>query len=230
MLDTIEDAAVMRTVPIGTLWAHGSAALLAGWPARSGEPCGGWRMYAVDKKAIYTTGPHRSAQRRGRGQNGWLTEPRSSVRRGPGCRRLVQRSASHRWRALPSSPLVLDGVDGGVARRPERSQPWGRAATWRSTLLLCEVTRSIGAPWVIAIGAHGICRAPARCAVAGRTRPPRYGANPLRERECDHRRRRAPVPAAMRAAIAVALILLAESVGRDVLWQWRQRRPIVSVG
>ncbi|HWI00439.1 MAG TPA: hypothetical protein VNT27_08900, partial [Propionibacteriaceae bacterium] len=32
-----------------------------------------------------------------------------------------------------------------------------------------------------------------------------------------------PAPV-MNAAIAVALVLLAEAFGRDVVWQWRQRR------
>jgi phosphatidylglycerophosphate synthase len=129
--------------------------------------------------------------------------------------------------------LILDGVDGWVARRTRTVSALGarfdmEVDAFLILVLSVYVAQSVG-PWVLAIGA-------ARYAVwaAGwvlpwmRTPvPPRYWRKPvaaiqgivLTAAVADQ------LPGvAINVAIAVAMILLAESFGRDVVWQWRQQR------
>src|SRR5215208_2665251 len=131
--------------------------------------------------------------------------------------------------------LVLDGLDGWVARRTGTASALGarfdmEVDAFLILVLSVYVAQSVG-PWVLAIGA-------ARYAVwaAGwvlpwmRTPvPPRYWRKPvaaiqgavLAVAAAD------PLPGvAITVAIAVAMVLLAESFGRDVLWQWRQQRVL----
>jgi phosphatidylglycerophosphate synthase len=129
--------------------------------------------------------------------------------------------------------LLLDGVDGWVARRTGTVSALGarfdmEVDAFLILVLSVYVAQSVG-PWVLAIGA-------ARYVVwaAGwvlpwmRTPvPPRYWRKPvaaiqgivLTASVADL------LPSvAINVAIAVAMILLAESFGRDVVWQWRQQR------
>jgi phosphatidylglycerophosphate synthase len=129
--------------------------------------------------------------------------------------------------------LILDGVDGWVARRTGTVSALGarfdmEVDAFLILVLSMYVAQSVG-PWVLAIGA-------ARYAVWGvgcllqwmRTPvPPRYWRKPvaaiqgivLTAAVADL------LPGvAITVAIAVAVVLLAESFGRDVVWQWRQHR------
>jgi phosphatidylglycerophosphate synthase len=129
--------------------------------------------------------------------------------------------------------LILDGVDGWVARRTGTVSALGarfdmEVDAFLILVLSVYVAQSVG-PWVLAIGA-------ARYAVwaAGwvlpwmrRPVPPRYWRKPvaaiqgivLTAAVADQ------LPGvAINVAIAVAMILLAESFGRDVVWQCRQQR------
>ena len=129
--------------------------------------------------------------------------------------------------------LVLDGVDGWVARRTETVSALGarfdmEVDAFLILVLSTYVAQSVG-PWVFAIGA-------ARYAVWAvgwvlrwmRTPvPPRYWRKPvaaiqgivLTAAVADL------LPGvAITVAIAVAVVLLAESFGRDVVWQWRRHR------
>ena len=144
--------------------------------------------------------------------------------------------------ALSATALVLDAVDGAVARRTRTASSFGarfdmEIDAFLILVLSVSVARSYGA-WVLAIGA-------ARYAlwVAGRlwpwltaTVPPRYWRKVV-----------AAVqgivltvvlagilPQAVNTALLVgAAVLLAESFGRDVWWLWRHRplqrpRPALS--
>ena len=129
--------------------------------------------------------------------------------------------------------LVLDGVDGWVARHTGTTSALGarfdmEVDAFLILALSVYVAQLVG-PWVLAIGA-------ARYAfwAAGRLVP--WMATPLPLRYW-----RKPVAAiqgiVLTAAVAgflptgwtavtivIALLLLTESFGRDVLWQWRQHR------
>ena len=129
--------------------------------------------------------------------------------------------------------LVLDGVDGWVARRTGTVSALGarfdmEVDAFLILVLSMYVAQSVG-PWVLAIGA-------ARYAVWAvgwvlrwmRTPvPPRYWRKPvaaiqgivLTAAVADL------LPGvAITVAIAGAVGLLAESFGRDVVWQWRRHR------
>jgi phosphatidylglycerophosphate synthase len=129
--------------------------------------------------------------------------------------------------------LVLDGVDGWVARHTGTVSALGarfdmEVDAFLILVLSVYVAQSVG-PWVIAIGA-------ARYAVWAVGWVLRWMRTPVPARYW-----RKPVAAiqgivltaaaadllpgvAINVAIAVALVLLAESFGRDVVWQWRRQR------
>jgi phosphatidylglycerophosphate synthase len=134
--------------------------------------------------------------------------------------------------ALASVALALDFVDGWVARRTGTASALGarmdgEVDAFLILALSVEVARSAGV-WVLAIGA-------ARYAflAAGWVFP--WMRAPLPRR--DWRKVVAATqgitltiaaaevlpPAVNQAALAVALVLLAESFGRDVWWLWRHR-------
>jgi phosphatidylglycerophosphate synthase len=129
--------------------------------------------------------------------------------------------------------LVLDGVDGWVARRTGTASALGarfdmEVDAFLILLLSIDVARSVGV-WVLAIGVARYVAWAAGSLVPwlGVQVPPRYWRKPVAAIQgivltaaVAHL---LPAPA-MNAAIAVALVLLAESFGRDVVWQWRQRR------
>ena len=129
--------------------------------------------------------------------------------------------------------LVLDGVDGWVARRTGTVSALGarfdmEVDAFLILVLSMYVAQSVG-PWVLAIGA-------ARYAVWAVGWVLRWMRTPVPQRYW-----RKPVAAiqgivltaavanllpgvAITVAIAVAVVLLAESFGRDVVWQWRRHR------
>ena len=127
--------------------------------------------------------------------------------------------------------LLLDGVDGWVARRTRTVSALGARFDMEVDAFLILVLSvyaagSVG-PWVLAIGA-------ARYAfwLAGwlvrwlrRPLPPRYWRKPvtaiqgivLTAAVADQ-----TPGVVLHVAVVVAMALLAESFGRDVVWQWRQ--------
>jgi phosphatidylglycerophosphate synthase len=129
--------------------------------------------------------------------------------------------------------LVLDGVDGWVARHTGTVSALGarfdmEVDAFLILVLSVYVAQSVG-PWVLAIGA-------ARYAVWAvgsvlhwmRTPvPPRYWRKPVAAIQGIVLTAAAAdlLPdIAINVAIAVAVVLLAESFGRDVVWQWRRHR------
>jgi phosphatidylglycerophosphate synthase len=134
---------------------------------------------------------------------------------------------------LAVTALVLDGVDGWVARRTGTVSALGarfdmEVDAFLILVLSVYVAQSVG-PWVLAIGAARYLAWAAGSLVPwlGVTVPPRYWRKPVAAIQgivltaaVAHL---LPAPA-MNAAIAVAFVLLAETFGRDVVWQWRQRR------
>jgi len=135
---------------------------------------------------------------------------------------------------LASVALVLDGVDGAVARRTGTVSALGARFDMETDAFLIAVLSVPAAlsygPWVLAIGAARYVFVAAGW-VAPWLRgplPPRYWRKVVAAVQgvvltvaAAH-----VLPAAgTRAALAVALILLAESFGRDVVTLWRARRP-----
>ena len=129
--------------------------------------------------------------------------------------------------------LVLDGVDGWVARRTETVSALGarfdmEVDAFLILVLSTYVAQSVGS-WVLAIGA-------ARYAVWAvgwvlrwmRTPvPPRYWRKPVAAIQgivLTAAVANLLPGVAITVAIAVAVVLLAESFGRDVVWQWRRHR------
>jgi phosphatidylglycerophosphate synthase len=149
---------------------------------------------------------------------------------------LLQPASSVVLVGLAAVALALDGVDGWVARRTGTVSALGarfdmEVDAFLILVLSIEVGRSYG-PWALAIGAARYLAWAAGRLVPwlGATVPPRYWRKPVAAIQgivltaaIAHL---LPRPA-MIAAIAVALALLTESFGRDVVWQWRQRRGSV---
>ncbi len=134
--------------------------------------------------------------------------------------------------------LVLDGVDGWVARHTGSASALGarfdmEVDAFLILILSVDVARSAG-PWVLAIGAARYVAWTAGAVVPwlGVPVPPRYWRKPVTAIQGIVLTAAVAqlLPALlMNAMIAVALILLAESFGRDVVWQWRQRRIATTV-
>ncbi|HZA74744.1 MAG TPA: CDP-alcohol phosphatidyltransferase family protein [Propionibacteriaceae bacterium] len=129
--------------------------------------------------------------------------------------------------------LILDGVDGWVARRTGTASALGarfdmEVDAFLILVLSAYVAQSVG-PWVLAIGAARYA-VWAACWVLPWMRtpvPPRYWRKPVAAIQGIVLTAAAAgqLPgAAINVAIALAMILLAESFGRDVVWQWRQQR------
>ncbi len=129
--------------------------------------------------------------------------------------------------------LVLDGVDGWVARRTGTVSVLGARFDMEvDAFLILALSVYVGltiSPWAFAMGAARYVAWAAGSVVPwmGATVPPRYWRKPVAAIQgivltvaVAHI---LPAPA-MSALILVALVLLAESFGRDVVWQWRQRR------
>jgi phosphatidylglycerophosphate synthase len=129
--------------------------------------------------------------------------------------------------------LILDGVDGWVARRTGTVSVLGARFDMEvDAFLILVLSVYVGltvSPWALAMGAARYVAWAAGAVVPwlGVPVPPRYWRKPVAAIQgivltaaVAHL---LPAPA-MDALILVALALLAESFGRDVLWQWRQRR------
>ena len=141
--------------------------------------------------------------------------------------------------ALASVALVLDFVDGRVARRTGTTSALGarfdgEIDAFLILALSVYVAQSVGA-WVLAIGAARyaflaagwVLAVDARDAAAARLAQGRRGDAGNRP---DGRRGGRSAAALTRAALAVALALLAESFGRDVWWLWRHRQASAGAG
>ena len=134
--------------------------------------------------------------------------------------------------SLASLALVLDLVDGRVARRTGTTsalggQMDGEVDAFLILVLSVYVARSAGA-WVLAIGAMRYAFLAAGYALPWLREPlpPRY----WRKVVCAAQGIVLTIAAAevlpsavADAALAVALVLLAESFGRDVWWSWSHR-------
>lgn len=134
--------------------------------------------------------------------------------------------------ALAVIALSLDAVDGRVARRTGTASGFGarldgEADAFLMLVLSVYVARSAGA-WVLAIGAVRYLFAIAGWVlpwVRGQL-PPRYWRKVVTATAgiaLTFAATDIPAQEATYAALAVALVLLAESFGRDVWWLWRHR-------
>jgi phosphatidylglycerophosphate synthase len=145
----------------------------------------------------------------------------------------VQRPASATLVGLAVAALVLDTVDGWVARHTRTASVFGarfdgEVDAFLILVLSVYVARFAGA-WVLAIGAARYA-----FAVAGWVRPWLRGPLPPRYWRKVVAATQGVVLAVVAAgvvprgvgyaALAVALALLAESFGRDVWWLWRHGR------
>lgn len=145
--------------------------------------------------------------------------------------------------ALTAVALVLDAVDGWVARRTETESTFGglfdgEADAFLILVLSVYVARSAGA-WVLAIGAarYAFLAAGWLLPWMRRTLPPRYWRKVVAGTQGVALTFAVPevLPRFLtNAVLAVSLTLLAESFGRDVRWLWRRRvehrRVMVSSG
>jgi phosphatidylglycerophosphate synthase len=139
--------------------------------------------------------------------------------------------------SLAALALVLDAVDGWVARRTHTTGRLGaqfdaEADAFLILVLSVYVARSAGA-WVLAIGAARYAFLVAGWVLPWMRRPllPRY----WRKVVCAAQGIALTIaaadtlpPALTRATLVVALALLAESFGRDVFWLWSNRQPQLS--
>ena len=134
--------------------------------------------------------------------------------------------------SLAAVALVLDAVDGWVARRTRTEGMLGarfdgEVDAFLILVLSVYVARSAGA-WVLAIGAarYAFLAAGWLLPWMRAPLPPRYWRKFVAATEgiVLTVAASAVLPAAlMRAALVLALALLAESFGRDVWWLWRNR-------
>jgi phosphatidylglycerophosphate synthase len=146
--------------------------------------------------------------------------------------------------ALTVVALVLDAVDGWVARRTETESTLGglfdgEVDAFLILVLSVYVARSAGA-WVLAIGAarYAFLAAGWMLPWMRRTLPQRYWRKVVAATQGVALTIAVPdvLPRFLtNAVLAVSLALLAESFGRDVGWLWRRRhvergRVMVSAG
>ena len=128
--------------------------------------------------------------------------------------------------------LVLDAVDGWVARRTGTVSALGwsfdmEVDAFLILVLSVYVAQSVG-PWVLAIGAARYAAWAAGWVVPWMRTPvpPRYWRKPVAAIQGIVLTAAAAgqLPGvAINLAIAMAMVLLAESFGRDVVWQWGQQ-------
>jgi len=133
---------------------------------------------------------------------------------------------------LAGVALLLDGVDGLVARRTGTASRFGarfdmEVDAFLILVLSAQVARSAGL-WVLAIGAMRYAYVAASWVLPWMrgTLPPRYWRKVVAAAEgvalAVAVTALLPRPLAV-AAVAAALALLVESFGRDVWWLWRHR-------
>ncbi|BEP14100.1 CDP-alcohol phosphatidyltransferase family protein [Acidothermaceae bacterium B102] len=139
--------------------------------------------------------------------------------------------------AIAAVALVLDAVDGQVARRTATATPFGarfdmEVDAFLIAVLSVEVARTL-APWVLAIGAARYAFVAAGWVWPWLTEPtpPRYWCKVVAALQgivltvavADVLPR-----VANEVALAAALALLAESFGRDVWWLWARHHRVPS--
>lgn len=134
--------------------------------------------------------------------------------------------------ALAVAALVLDAVDGRVARRTRTASVFGarfdgEADAFLILVLTVYVARSAGA-WVLAVGAARYAFAMAGWVLSWLREqlPPRYWRKVVAATQgvvLIFSAADVAPDAATYAALAAALALLTESFGRDVLWLWHHR-------
>ena len=229
----------MRTVQIGpVIGLAGQLALLSVLAGTVGLIPAGWLVgtaCGLMTTAILSTGLSRSGAA-ALGAANRVTLTRAALVGGVAALvadGLVQPASVATLTGLAVVALVLDAVDGWVARRTGTVSALGarfdmEVDAFLILVLSVYVGRSVG-PWVLAMGAARYVAWAAGSVVPWMRVPvpPRYWRKPVAAIQgivltaaVAHL---LPAPA-MSAAIAVAIILLAESFGRDVVWQWRQRR------
>jgi len=135
--------------------------------------------------------------------------------------------------SLASLALILDAVDGRIARRTETTSALGarmdaEVDAFLILILSVYVARSAGA-WVLAIGAarYAFLAAGYPLPWLRAPLPPRYWRKVVCATQGIVLTIAAPqvLPRAFaEAALGVSLVLLAESFGRDVWWLWSHRR------
>lgn len=135
--------------------------------------------------------------------------------------------------AVSTVALVLDAVDGYVARRTGTVSAFGARFDMETDAFLIAVLSVHVAPelgwWVLTIGAMRYAYVGAGWALPWlrRPTPPRYWAKVVAAVQGVVLTVAASAllpDAATRAALGVALVLLVESFGHDAVWQWRQWR------
>jgi len=135
--------------------------------------------------------------------------------------------------AITSVALVLDFVDGQVARQTGTASRLGarfdmEVDAFLILVLSVYVAASLG-PWVLAIGAMRYAYVAAGWVLPWlrRTVPPRYWRKVVAATQGVTLTAVSsglfPTPVSI-AAVAIALALLVESFGRDIIWQWQQRQ------
>jgi phosphatidylglycerophosphate synthase len=133
---------------------------------------------------------------------------------------------------LAAVALVLDGVDGQVARRTGTVSTLGarfdmEVDAFLILVLSVEVSQLVG-PAVLAVGAarYAIWLAARVVPWMREPVPPRYWRKPVAAIQgivLTAAVAFQPPGPVIYVAIAVAMVLLAESFGRDVVWQWQRR-------
>lgn len=139
--------------------------------------------------------------------------------------------------AMTAVALVLDRVDGQVARRTRTTSELGARFDMEVDALLIlalsvHVSQSTG-PWILLIGAARYLRLLAALPLPWMRReaPPRYWGKVVAATQGVVLTVAAAgvLPAIVSgAALGLALGLLAESFGREVRWLWRQHRRVVA--
>jgi phosphatidylglycerophosphate synthase len=210
-----------------TAGLDGSGLGPAGWTV--GLACGGVTSLALARGLSYWHSDHLSPA-------DWVTLARAALAAGVAA--LVADSFAEPVPvallvSLASLALVLDAVDGHVARRTGTTSALGEhmdgeVDAFLILVLSVYVARSAGA-WVLAIGAARYAFLAAGYLVPWLRAPlpPRY----WRKVVCATQgivltiATAQVLPSALaEAALGVALVLLAESFGRDVWWLWGRRR------
>src|ERR1700729_166219 len=137
--------------------------------------------------------------------------------------------------SMSAVALALDFVDGWVARRTRTAaslgaQFDGEVDAFLILILSVYVARSVGAWWVLSIGLarYAFLAAGWPLAWLRAELPPRFWRKTVAAAEGVLLTVAASgvlSGAAIRAVLAVAVALLAESFGRDVWWLWSNRQP-----
>jgi phosphatidylglycerophosphate synthase len=228
-----------RAAPTGPLVGLiAQVLLLVGLAGTVGLGVGGWVAgltcaVIVNAALAHGLSRHRSD---GLGAADWVTLARASLAIGVGA--LVADSFAH---PVPVAPLVgisalalaLDYVDGWIARRTRTIATLGahfdgEVDAFLILILSVYVARSVGA-WVLAIGAarYAFLAAGWPLPWMRAPLPPRYWRKVVAATQGIVLTIAAAgvLPRSVtQAALLAALVLLAESFGRDVLWLWSHRR------